>query len=61
MYRQDLAMFSVMCPVHGRRVLLWPSRICQIRNTAAGIEVHYRCTCGHRGVLHPGGGLDVAA
>ncbi len=43
-------MFDVYCPNHGSRVLLFSSDIEAIRNIREGIEVHYRCFCGHRGV-----------
>jgi hypothetical protein len=41
-------MFPVHCAAHGRTVLLPYGRI-RLENTAAGIVVHYRCTCGHEG------------
>jgi hypothetical protein len=43
-------MLSVQCPRHGRRMLLDLRQICGVVNTDHGIEVHYRCTCGHEGV-----------
>ena len=43
-------MFDIYCPEHGSRVLLFTNDIEEIRNTKRGIEVHYRCTCGYRGV-----------
>lgn len=43
-------MFDVYCPNHGSRVLLFSSDIEAVRNIREGIEVHYRCFCGHRGV-----------
>lgn len=43
-------MFDVYCPSHGSRVLLFSADIEAIRNTRGGIEVHYRCFCGYRGV-----------
>ena len=42
-------MFAVHCPRHGTRVLIWSSGVESVRNTEHGIEVDYRCTCGHRG------------
>jgi hypothetical protein len=47
-------MFDVYCPRHGRRVLLFPGDIERVENTGSGIEVVYRCFCGHRGVLYTG-------
>lgn len=43
-------MLAVHCPRHGRQVLLGLGQICRIVNTDGGIEVHYRCTCGHEGL-----------
>lgn len=43
-------MFDVYCPDHGSRVLLFSRDIEAVLNTCEGIEVHYRCFCGHRGV-----------
>lgn len=43
-------MFDVYCPGHGSRVLLFTGDIKEVRNTEAGIEVHYHCFCGHEGV-----------
>lgn len=47
-------MFAPFCPVHGSRVLLFAGNIRAIRNSSDGIEVHYRCTCGHEGVWRTG-------
>ena len=47
-------MFDVVCPGHGRRVLLGPHRIEAVVNTPEGIVVHWRCTCGARGRLLTG-------
>lgn len=43
-------MFDVYCARHGCRVLLFTSDIRAIHNTPDGIEVHYTCYCGHRGI-----------
>lgn len=43
-------MFSIHCPNHGFRVLLFSSDIEAVCNTRGYIEVHYRCFCGYRGV-----------
>lgn len=42
-------MFTAYCPRHRATVLIWTSGIDRIVNTAEGIEVHFHCTCGHRG------------
>lgn len=48
-------MFAVHCPAHGGRVLIWTSLVEAVRNLAGGgIEVDYRCTCGHRGTWRTG-------
>ncbi len=58
-------MFDVYCPDHGSRVLLFSQDIETILNTQKGMEVHYRCFCGHRGVwltgriLHEASGNDA--
>ncbi len=49
-------MFSVHCAGHGTEVLLSPTSIEALRNTRAGIEVHWRCRCGTRGVELTGAG-----
>jgi len=43
-------MFSVECPRHGGRVLLFPDNIETLVNTVSAIEIHWRCTCGEAGV-----------
>lgn len=52
-------MFTVECPNHGARVLIWPSGVDAVRNTSRGIEVSYHCTCGHRGVWVTGRGVGT--
>ena len=47
-------MLAVPCPVHDRTVLIWPSQLLEITNTAAGIEVSYRCHCGALAVWRTG-------
>lgn len=47
-------MFAPFCPVHGTRVLLFADNIRSIRNTSEGINVYYRCNCGHAGVWQTG-------
>lgn len=49
-------MFTVFCPRHDADVLIWPSMIDGVRNTSAGIEVAYHCTCGHSGTWVTGRG-----
>jgi len=55
-------MFSVECPRHGGRVLLFPDNIEMLVNTVSAIEIHWRCTCGEAGVktLARSGGLPPA-
>ncbi len=43
-------MFSVHCPRHGSEVLLSSNSIEALRNTERGVELHWRCRCGARGV-----------
>ena len=43
-------MFSVHCKGHGGLVLLDELAITRLENTAHGIELHWRCTCGTEGV-----------
>lgn len=47
-------MFAPFCPVHGTRVLLFAHNIESMRNTPSGIDVYYRCNCGHNGIWHTG-------
>lgn len=49
----DETMFAPHCPRHGHRVLLDSDCITLI-NTVVGIEAHWRCTCGYRGVTLTG-------
>ena len=44
-------MFDVFCPRHQSRVLLGARSIEGLAHTEAGIELHFRCHCGHEGVL----------
>ncbi len=53
-------MFDVFCEHHHSRVLLGTSRIREIRNTADGIDVSFRCYCGGEGVWRTGRGVDAA-
>jgi hypothetical protein len=46
-----MAMFEVHCPTHRSRVLLGPRAIDELRNTEHGVELHWHCHCGARGVL----------
>lgn len=48
-------MFSVECPRHGARVLLSPESIVALVPGVDGIDVQWRCTCGHTGVWRAGG------
>jgi hypothetical protein len=47
-------MFAVFCPSVGSRVLIWPSEIRSVTNTADGIRVHFDCACGCEGTWHTG-------
>jgi hypothetical protein len=49
-------MFSFWCPRQRANVLIWPSDIDGIVNTADGIHVQFHCGCGFRGVLRTGAG-----
>lgn len=42
-------MLSTYCPEHGTEVLIPPSGVEGVRNTAEGIEVLVRCVCGWHG------------
>ncbi len=42
-------MLAPHCPRHGRRVLLGLDDITAVTNTADGIAIEWRCTCGHLG------------
>ena len=44
-------MFDVFCPRHQSRVLLGARSIELLAHTDAGIELHFRCHCGHQGTL----------
>lgn len=58
-------MFAPYCPRHGSHVLLSTDDL-TIRNTTAGIEVVWRCSCGHVGrrltgaAARPASGADRA-
>ena len=47
-------MFDIFCPTHGTRVLLGSRSIERIENTDHGIRLHWRCSCGTRGILRFG-------
>ncbi len=47
-------MFDIYCPQHGTRVLLDLTSIESIVITTAGLDVHYQCHCGYRGVWATG-------
>ncbi len=46
-------MLIIDCPRHGARVLLVLDSIEALVSTPEGFEVHWRCTCGERGVFVP--------
>ena len=52
-------MFSVYCDRHHSRVLLTTRHIRRLRNGPDGIDVLFRCTCGHEGVWHTGRTREV--
>ena len=47
-------MFTAHCPTHGTEVLLFARNITGLVNTADGIVVSWRCTCGTEGTLLTG-------
>lgn len=47
-------MFAPFCPAHQSRVLLSHGNIELLVNSETGIDIHYRCICGHRGVWRTG-------
>jgi hypothetical protein len=47
---ETLMFFAVDCPRHHTRVLLFTHDVTKVQTTPRGIEVHYRCFCGHEGV-----------
>ena len=46
-------MLIIDCPRHDARVLLGLDSIEALVSTPDGIEVHWRCSCGERGVWVP--------
>ncbi|HEX2023082.1 MAG TPA: hypothetical protein VHF00_00115 [Acidimicrobiales bacterium] len=46
-------MLIIECPRHDARVLLGLDSIEALVSTPEGTEVHWRCTCGERGVWVP--------
>ena len=53
-------MFTVHCPTHRSTVLLGSRSIEELRHGDAGIELHWRCHCGTRGVLRFAADQEVA-
>ena len=49
-----LRMFSAHCPNHGTEVLLSSRNITGMVDTAEGIVVSWRCSCGGEGALLTG-------
>lgn len=47
-------MFDIFCPVEKLRVLLAASAILKVVRSDKGIEIHYRCPCGHEGIVQTG-------
>lgn len=54
-------MFAVFCPRHRRSVLLSTSQIERLEHGGDGIAVHFRCTCGYRGVWRTGAAAQRVA
>jgi hypothetical protein len=48
--QEDERMFSVHCAGHRSRVILGNRHITGLVNTDHGIEMHWRCRCGHEGM-----------
>ena len=42
-------MIAVECPRHRARVLLSEGNIRSLHQGRHGLEIRYRCTCGHEG------------
>ena len=49
---QTTRMFVVYCPRHRSRILLFSDNIEALSKRPVGIELHWKCTCGERGVTH---------
>ncbi len=47
-------MFDVFCEEEKIRVLLSSQNILSINKTSSGLEIIYRCSCGHQGVWRAG-------
>ena len=43
-------MFDVYCPRHAARLVLFTDDIEALVNGPDGVELHWQCSCGHRGV-----------
>lgn len=54
-------MFAVFCPRHRRSVLLSTADIERLENRDDGIAVHFRCTCGYRGLWLTGAAAERRA
>lgn len=50
------AVFDVFCPREGTQVLLTTRHILALCNRSPGVEVRYRCVCGHEGIWRPRSG-----
>jgi hypothetical protein len=52
--REGIYMFfSAYCREAGTEVLLGPDNFVDLEDGPFGVELHYRCHCGERGVLYP--------
>ena len=54
-------LFAVFCPSHETKVLMTEYNVTDVHNSPSGIEVHYRCSCGHEGVWETGRSRVAAA
>jgi hypothetical protein len=50
-------MFSAFCPTHDATILMTRRNVVGFANLDGGPVIHWRCTCGHEGVLGRGGSV----
>ena len=50
---RGVMFFSGFCEDVGSEVLLGPANFVDLRDGPQGLELHYDCYCGRRGVFHP--------
>ena len=53
-------MFSAFCPTHDTTVLMTKRNVLGFANTDNGAIIHWRCNCGHEGILDRNGSHAVA-